>query len=125
VRKSIGLMLGTMIVGCMGPTPLHAADDFPIVGTYTENVACKGDGSDAGVSRVKISVTEIDSSAFGLCAIKTKRRQDRTFFVNVECKGAGGAVMVGDVNFTIKDDKTVDFADQDKTYKAVLYRCPG
>jgi hypothetical protein len=31
---------------------------------------------------------------------------------------------VGDVNFTLRDDKTIDFSDQDQTYKAVLYRCP-
>jgi hypothetical protein len=32
--------------------------------------------------------------------------------------------MLGDVNFTIKDEKTLDFADQDQTYKAVLHKCP-
>ena len=33
-------------------------DDFPIVGTYTENTPCTGDGSD--VSRVTITAHEID-----------------------------------------------------------------
>jgi hypothetical protein len=32
--------------------------------------------------------------------------------------------MLGDINFSLRDDKTVDFADQDQTYKAVLYKCP-
>ena len=38
-------------------TPLLGEDDFPLVGTYTENQACKGDGSDSGVSRVKITAS--------------------------------------------------------------------
>jgi hypothetical protein len=29
-----------------------------------------------------------------------------------------------DVNFTPREDKTIDFSDQDQTYKTVLYRCP-
>jgi hypothetical protein len=32
--------------------------------------------------------------------------------------------MLGDVTFTIKTDGTLDFADQDNTYKAVLHKCP-
>ena len=35
--------------------PVVGEDDFPLVGTYTENQVCKGDASDAGVSRVKIT----------------------------------------------------------------------
>ena len=27
-------------------------------------------------------------------------------------------------NFTPRDDKIVDFSDQDQTYKATLYKCP-
>ena len=32
--------------------------------------------------------------------------------------------MLGDVIFTPREDKTIDFSDQDQTYKAVLHRCP-
>jgi hypothetical protein len=98
-------------------------DDFPLVGTYTENQACKGDASDAGVSRVKITPRDIDS-VFGLCTILDKKRDGNSFAVHVECRGPGGSQMLGDVNFSLRDDKTVDFADQDQTYKAVLYKCP-
>jgi len=98
-------------------------DDFPLVGTYTENQVCKGDASDAGVSRVKITPRDIDS-AFGLCTILDKKRAGNSFAVHVECRGPGGSQMLGDVNFSLRDDKTVDFADQDQTYKAVLYKCP-
>ena len=104
-------------------SPSWSEEDFPLVGTYTENQPCKGDGSDANVARVKISRTEIDS-AFGLCTILDIKRDGNVFAVQVECKGPGGAPMLGDVKFTLLDDKTVDFVDQDQTYKAVLHRCP-
>lgn len=104
-------------------TPVHAEDDFPIVGTYTENQACKPDGPDAGVSRVKITSRDIDS-VFGLCMILSKKREGATYMVHVECKGPGGSQMLGDVNFTPRADRTIDFSDQDQTYKAILYRCP-
>jgi hypothetical protein len=103
--------------------PVHAEDDFPIVGTYTENQACKADGADPGVSRVKITSRNIDS-VFGLCTILSKKREGATYMVHVECKGPGGSQMLGDVNFTPREDKTIDFSDQDQTYKAILYRCP-
>ena len=103
--------------------PVLAEDDFPIVGTYTENQPCKGDASDANTSRVKISPRDIDS-VFGLCTIVNRTRDGNTFAVHVECKGPGGSQMLGDINFTLRADKTIDFSDQDKTYKAVLYRCP-
>jgi hypothetical protein len=45
--------------------------------------------------------------------------------VHVECKGPNGSQMLGDVNFTPRDDKTVDFSDLHQTYKATLYKCPG
>lgn len=104
-------------------TPVRAEDDFPIVGTYTENQACKPDGTDSGVSRVKITSRDIDS-VFGLCTILSKKREGATYMVHVECKGPGGSQMLGDVNFTPRADKTIDFSDQDQTYKAILYRCP-
>ncbi len=112
------------IVGlAMLATPVLGEEDFPLVGTYTENQVCKGDGSDSGVSRVKITGRDIDS-VFGLCTILSRKREGATFAVHVECKGPGGSQMLGDVNFTPRDDKIVDFSDQDQTYKATLYKCP-
>ena len=104
-------------------TPLRGEDDFPLVGTYTENQVCKADGAEANVSRVTITVRDIDS-VFGLCTILDKKRDGNTFAVHVECKGPGGSQMLGDINFTLREDRTVDFSDQDQTYKAVLYKCP-
>jgi hypothetical protein len=33
-------------------------------------------------------------------------------------------MLLGDVRFTVRADKNIDFADQDHTYSVVLYRCP-
>jgi hypothetical protein len=118
-------MLGIAVLLGVSGTSLRAEDDFAISGTYTENQVCKGDSSDANLSRVKISPKEIESSVFGVCTIRDRKREGNKFSVNVECKGPGGAVMVGEVSFTIRDSNTLDFADQDNTYKAVLYKCPG
>ena len=113
----------SIVAFAMFATPVLGEDDFPLVGTYTENQVCKGDGSDSGVSRVKITGRDIDS-VFGLCTILSRKREGATFAVHVECKGPCGSQMLGDVNFTPRDDKIVDFSDQDQTYKATLYKCP-
>jgi hypothetical protein len=113
----------SIVVLAMLASQVQAEDDFPIVGTYTENQACKPDGSDPGVSRVKITPRDIDS-VFGLCTILSRKRQGATYVVHVECKSPSGSQMLGDVNFTPREDKAVDFSDQDQTYKAVLYKCP-
>src|SRR5215471_20504002 len=78
VVKLAGGVLSILALAALA-TPVQGEDDFPLVGTYTENQACKPNGSDPGVSRVTI---------------------------------------------TPREDKTIDFSDQDQTYKAVLHRCP-
>jgi hypothetical protein len=111
----VALAMLTTSFACLGE------DEFPLVGTYTENEPCTG--SDASAPRVKITAKEIDS-ALGLCTILQNKREGNTFAIHVECKGPGGSQMLGDVTFTLRDDKTVDFSDQDQTYKAVLHKCP-
>ena len=120
--KVAGRVLSLVALAALA-TPAHGEDDFPLVGTYTENQACKTDGSDRGVSRVKITPRDIDS-VFGLCTILSKKREGATFVVHVECKGPGGSQMLSDVTFVPREDRTIDFSDQDQTYKAVLHRCP-
>jgi hypothetical protein len=122
VIKLAASMLSLVVLAVLA-TSVHGEDDFPLVGTYTENQACKPNGSDPGVSRVTITPRDIDS-VFGLCTILSKKRDGATFVVHVECKGPGGSQMLSDVNFTPREDKTIDFSDQDQTYKAVLHRCP-
>jgi hypothetical protein len=99
-----------------------AADDFPLTGNYTQNVACKGDGSDPAAAKVTISPEEIVSNV-GVCTILDKKQDGQSISAHVECKLAGGPLM-GDVTFTMRPDNTVEFIDRDMTYKAVLYRCP-
>jgi hypothetical protein len=120
-KKFFAVVLCAGSFAGMTATPLTSQEDFPIVGTYTENQACKNDGSEANVSRVRIGESEIESSAFGLCTIR--EREGNKFGVHVECKGAGGAMMASEVSFTIRDANTLDFADENNTYKAVLYKC--
>jgi hypothetical protein len=124
VFKPAVVILSIVILATPGPTAieLRAEDDFPIAGTYTENKPCAE--ADASVVRVKITADDIDSPIMGLCTIRGRQREGNRIFVQVECQGAGGAVMVGDVSFTMNPDSTLAFADQDNTYKAVLHKCP-
>jgi hypothetical protein len=121
VVKSMGGVLVVLAVMGTAITQVRAEDDFPIAGTYAENKPCAE--ADANVMRVKITPRDIDSPILGLCSILEKKRDGDTIAVHVECKGPGGAVMLGDVKFTIKANGTLDFADQDNTYKAVLHKC--
>ena len=99
------------------------ADDFPLSGNYTQNVLCKGDGTDPVAVRVKISPQEIVSNV-GTCTILDTTRDGDTYAVRVECKFASGPLM-GNLSFTPKPDHTIDFVDRDGNYKAVLHPCPN
>jgi hypothetical protein len=124
VHRSAAKVLSFVALAALATASTSLSDDeFPLVGTYTENQPCKSDGADPNVSRVKITPSEIDS-VFGLCTILHNKREGNTFTVHVDCKGPGGSQMLGDVNFTVHEDKTIDFSDQDQTYKAVLHKCP-
>src|SRR5262245_41124838 len=54
VVKLAGRVLSILALAALA-TPVQGQDDFPLVGTYTENQACKPNGSDPGVSRVTIT----------------------------------------------------------------------
>src|ERR1700728_86563 len=112
---AIALLVGT------GAAP--AADDFALTGSYTQNVPCKGDGSDPSELKVNISPEEIDSH-IGVCTFLGTKRDGRKITAHVECRFPSGPLM-GDVIFTMRPDNTVEFIDRDKTYSAVLYRCPN
>ena len=103
-------------------TAAIADDDFPLTGSYTQNVACKGDGTDAETAKVKISPQEIVSN-IGVCTILDTKHNANSIFAHVECKFPSGPLM-GDITFTPRPDNTIEFVDRDSTYKAVLYRCP-
>lgn len=97
-------------------------DDFPLTGNYTQNVPCKGDGSDPAELQVKISAQQIDSKV-GVCTFLDTKRNGKSINAHVECKFPAGPLM-GDVTFTIQADNTIKFLDRDQNYRSVLYRCP-
>jgi hypothetical protein len=98
------------------------AGDFPLSGTYMQNVPCKGNGKDDAALKVKISAQEIVSN-IGVCTILDNKQDGKSYKLHVECKFPAGP-MVGDLTFTLQPDNTVKFVDRDKTYNAVLHRCP-
>jgi len=77
-----------------------AAEDFPLTGNYTQNVACKGDGSDPATAKVTISPQEIVSNV-GVCTILDKKKDGRSISAHVECKFAGGP-LIGDVTHDLR-----------------------
>ena len=102
-----------------------AEGDFPIEGVYTQNEACRGDGSKQEFLRVKITSQDV-SYAGGLCSIDTRQQDADKLTMKVTCKFKSGAVMSSAISFTKKDANTLDMAQEGGgTYKAVLHRCLG
>jgi hypothetical protein len=99
-----------------------AKDDFPLIGTYMQNVPCKGDGTDQAALKVTISEHQIVSNV-GVCTILENKRDGGSFKLHVECKFPAGP-LVGDLTFTPLPDNTVKFVDRDNTYNTILHRCP-
>ena len=97
-------------------------DDFWLIGNFTQNVACKGDGSDPVEIKVKITTEEIDSKV-GVCKFLDAKVEAKKVSTHVECQFPAGPLM-GDITFTLKPNDTIDFVDRDKTSTATLYRCP-
>jgi hypothetical protein len=116
------------LVGCIALAFTAAAgagslsNDFWLLGNYTQNVPCKGDGSDPTDLQVRISTQEIDSKV-GVCTFLDTKEDGKSIKAHVECQFPAGPLM-GDITFTRKPDNTVDFVDDNKLYNAVLYRCP-
>ena len=104
--------------------PLAAEDDFPIVGTYLRDIVCTGNGSHRPDLKVTITQTRIESP-MGSCNILSRKRVGKAISAHLECKVPGDQLILGDVTFTIRDDKTLDFEDQDHTSDATLHRCDG
>jgi hypothetical protein len=113
-----------LVATLVASQPVLAEDDFPIVGTYMRDVVCTGDGSQRPDLLVTITPTRIESP-MGSCAIRSRKRQGRVFAVHVECKLPGDQLILGDVTFTLKDDKTLQFEDQDHTSDGTLHKCGG
>ena len=102
--------------------PILAEEDFPIIGTYMRDIACTGNGSQRPDLLVKITLKQIESP-MGVCNILSRKRVGKAISAHVECKVPGDQLILGDVTFTIRDAKTLDFEDQDHTSDATLHRC--
>ena len=122
MHKNVGRVLATIAALAAVSTSVIGDDDFPIVGTYTRDQVCRGDGSDRADLIVKITHEEIQFN-MGSCTILSKRRDGRTISMQVQCKMSADQIILGDVKFTQREDKALDFDDQDHTSPAVLHRC--
>ena len=89
--------------------------DFPLAGTFTRDIVCRGDGNDPAVNIVKITQEEIVSS-FGVCAISDVKRTGNKISVHTSCTLQSGVLVTGDVVFTLVDDKTINIDDLDRNY---------
>jgi hypothetical protein len=67
VLHNVARFVVALAVAAGGGTAF-AQDVSPLVGNYTQNVPCKGDGSDPVAVQVKISAKEIVSNV-GVCTI--------------------------------------------------------
>jgi hypothetical protein len=103
-------------------TPVFSDDDFPIVGTYTKDEACRGDTARREDLLVKITRQNVESS-MASCIILNRRRDGRAFQVHLECRMPGDLTVMGDATFIQRDDNALDFDDQDHTSPAVLHKC--
>ena len=105
--------------------PALAGDEFSIAGTYVQNAACKGDGSDTPKDKVTITDKTADSN-FGPCTFKAdKAWSGKTLKASATCQQKTGGEYEVKLSFTVKEDKTVDFLEEGSQYKSVLYRCEG
>src|SRR5262245_7887643 len=119
LRGVAALALVVTFVSC----PALAGEEFSIAGTYVQNVACKGDGSDPAKMLVRISENDVRSS-FGVCTFVRKEFEGNALKAQMSCNGPAGNMLLGDVRFTLRADQNIDFVDQDHTYNVVLHRCP-
>ena len=111
------------IVVAAASCPALAGEEFSIAGTYVQNAACKGDGSDPKKMLVRITEADVHSS-FGVCTFVRKEFDGTALKAQMSCEGPAGNMLLGDVRFTLRADKNLDFVDQDHTYNVVLHRCP-
>jgi len=122
VLNTIVRSAAVMAVLVAALTPVFSDDDFPIVGTYTKDEACKGDTARRQDLLVRITRQNVESS-MATCTILNRRRDGRAFQVHLECKMPGDLTIMGDATFIQRDDNALDFDDQDHTSPAILHKC--
>ncbi len=122
--RTIHLLIGCITLALTaGASAAPLSENFWLLGNFTQNVPCKGDGSDSAEVKVKVTASEIDSKV-GACTFLDTKEDSKTLKAQVECQFPAGP-LIGEITFTRKPDNTIDFVDRDKTYTATLYRCPN
>ena len=93
-----------------------------LLGDFTQDAPCKGDGSDPAELKVRIAADQIESKS-GVCNFLAVTLEGKRLKANMECHFPAGP-LIGDVTFTQKANGTIDVVDRDNDYTAILYRCP-
>ena len=124
IMKSICLAVVCLIFAWTANANAAASlsDNFWLLGNFTQNVPCKGDGSDPVEVKVTVSATQIDSK-LGVCTFLDAKEDGKTLKAHVDCQLPSGPYM-GEIIFTQKSANVIDFADGNKAYTSILYRCP-
>jgi hypothetical protein len=95
--------------------------DHWLIGEFTQNVPCKGDGSDPAELTARISTDQIESKA-GTCRFLDTQSETNRLKAHALCQLPAGP-LIGDFTFTRKTNGTIVFVDRDGTYNAILYPC--
>ena len=103
------------------PAAKLLSSDHWLLGEFTQNTPCKGDGSDPLELRARISADQIESKA-GVCEFLDTQSETNRLKAHALCQFPAGP-LIGDFTFTRKNNGTIDFVDRDGTYTAILYRC--
>lgn len=120
---TIGASIGLLAIGATAARAQDsAAQEKALEGTYTQNQACKGDGSDKKL--VAIHEKQVDLN-FGPCTFADKKWNGKVLKAGATCKNKTGSTFDVSLEFTLKDDNTVGFVEESSQYKSVLYRCPA
>ena len=90
-----------------------------LVGNFTQNAPCKGDGSDPAELKVRIAADQIESKS-GVCNFLSVTPEPNRLKANMECHFPAGPL----IGATQKANGTIDVVDRDNNYTAILYRCP-
>jgi len=123
IDSGAAALLVALLAGLIGnSTPVVGEEDLPIAGTYAKGRVCRGDGSDPADLLVKITGKAIESN-MGSCSILGKKRNGKTFSLQLECTIRGNLVLLSDVTFTLRNDNMLDFVDEYNTSPAVLHKC--
>lgn len=121
----ISLRLAAGLLALITLAPLaNAAEEMRIEGQYLQNRRCKGDRTDPAGMKVTIAPHEITYSG-GVCSIDSRRVEERKVTLSVTCRFRSGGVSSADIGFEPREGGDLHMTQQDGTFEADLYKCPG